>query len=113
MVAAYGCLSGRPERWDSLTKGHSGADDGAVTQEEETHGELKIPNPFRDPVRRRMASMALPAISRMLRVGALNRIVQDSLAHIPEMNGPDAILHTMGASSTIGATVTDTSFQAL
>ena len=42
--------------------------------------------------------MALPAISRMLRVGTLNKIVQDSLAHMPEMNGPDAILHTMGAS---------------
>ena len=42
--------------------------------------------------------MALPAISRMLRVGTLNQIVQDSLAHMPEMNGPDAILHTMGAS---------------
>ncbi|MCH2150951.1 MAG: lysophospholipid acyltransferase family protein [Phycisphaerales bacterium] len=80
-----------------MTKDHLGHDDGGVT-EEEPHGELKLSNPFRDPVRRRMASMALPAISRMLRVGTLNQIVQDSLAHMPEMNGPDAILHTMGAS---------------
>ena len=80
-----------------MTKGHPVQDDGEVT-EEEPHGELKLSNPFRDPVRRRMASMALPAISRMLRVGTLNQIIQDSLAHMPEMNGPDAILHTMGAS---------------
>ncbi|MAV55321.1 MAG: glycerol acyltransferase [Phycisphaerae bacterium] len=80
-----------------MTEDHLGPDDGGVTRNDDDQGELKLTNPFRDPVRRRMASMALPAISRMLRVGALNKIVQDSLAYLPDMNGPDAILRTMGA----------------